>query len=353
MSAKSRGQRRRDWTRERGRLGASRTPSQRRDLLPAVLTGLSPALPSSGPHPKAVPGYWPPAFIFTDQYGLLLARGLGCKSRPHVMQGQASPGLCGVSQGGPADMPPATASPNREAGCSSSSGRGQNRKVQSRPVTVQLTRSRWGRVAGRESKAADLHPASPGGPRPLLPPSGAGCPSLHGGLHPAPGHAVTALPGHTLATWACFLCFRKRSPKVKCPVACPLPAVREPHTPAHSLPGGHRPYCGGHRARTRGRGSAHRATRPGSPRAAALRASSHCCRRSADGVLRYKVCWACCSRHTCLLSGLSTGSNTLTVQPARGMVRGGPPSCSKEGLRQHPGLCRPQNTLSHGQTAEG
>lgn len=213
MSAKSRGQRRRTWTRERGRLGTSRTPSQRRDLLPAVLTGPSPALPSLGPHSRAVPGYWPPAFIFSDQYGLLLARGLRGKSRPHVMQGQASPGFCGVSQGGPADTPAATtAAPNREAGCSSS-GSGQNRTVQSRPVTVQLTRSRRGRRAGRESKAADLHPASPGAPRPLLPPSGAGCPSLHGGLHPVPGHAVTALPGHTLATWACFLCFRKRSPQ--------------------------------------------------------------------------------------------------------------------------------------------
>lgn len=230
MSAKSRGQRRRDWTRERGRLGTSLTPSQGRDLLPAVLTGPSPTLPSLGPHPEAVPGYWPPAFIFTDQYGLLLAKGHGHKSRPHVMQGQASPGLCGVSQGGPADMPPATtASPNREAGCGSSTRSGQNRKVQSRPVTVQLTRSRRGRVAGRESKAADLHPVSPSAPRPLLLPSGAGFPSLHSRLHPAPGHAVTALPGHTLATWACFLCFRKRSPQGQ--VSCGLSAASSPRAP--------------------------------------------------------------------------------------------------------------------------
>lgn len=75
-----------------------------------------------------------------------------------------------------------------------------------------------------------------------------------------------------------------------------------------------------------------------------LRASSHCCRRSADGVLRYKDCWACCSRHTCLVSGLSVGSNTLTVQPERGMVRGGQPSCSKRELGQHPGLCSPGTT---------
>lgn len=86
MSTKSRGQRRRDRTREKGGLGASLPPSQGRDLLPAVLTATSPALPSVGPHPEAMPSYWPPAFIFTDQYGLLLARGHGHKSRPHVMQ---------------------------------------------------------------------------------------------------------------------------------------------------------------------------------------------------------------------------------------------------------------------------
>lgn len=72
-----------------------------------------------------------------------------------------------------------------------------------------------------------------------------------------------------------------------------------------------------------------------------FRTSSHCCRSSADGALRYKDCCACCSRHTCPASSLSARSGTLTVQPERGMVLGNLLSCSKGEESQHSSLWSP------------
>lgn len=125
----------------------------------------------------------------------------GTNLGPHVMQRQASVSLCGVSQGGPTGIPPATTGPTKRGGGLRGQEPVKGGGVRGQSQFSSRGTDGVGRGDGKGKHACRPPSGVPGQPQELLLPSGAECPATDS--PPAPPLQAT-LPGLFMDTcWVC------------------------------------------------------------------------------------------------------------------------------------------------------